>query len=144
MSPGLRGDESKRNDSGLEMGFGVIALANEGEFCWHRISILPCAHIFSANSSFMFALRESLEKWCLPVFFQILVLPFKNSQNAPVLENAVDFHSIFSCLSFPLMFCLSASFVLSLSLCQTVFRIVVLGIWDYIENKVEVSSLGSH
>lgn len=24
------------------------------------------------------------------------------------------------------------------SLCQTVFRIVVLGIWDYIENKVEV------
>lgn len=27
-----------------------------------------------------------------------------------------------------------------LSLSQTVFRIVVLGIWDYIENKVEVSS----
>lgn len=28
---------------------------------------------------------------------------------------------------------------LSFSLSQTVFRIVVLGIWDYIENKVEVS-----
>ena len=29
-------------------------------------------------------------------------------------------------------------------LSQTVFRIVVLGIWDYIENKVEVSSHESH
>lgn len=27
-----------------------------------------------------------------------------------------------------------------LCLVQTVFRIVVLGIWDYIENKVEVSA----
>lgn len=30
-----------------------------------------------------------------------------------------------------------------LSISQTVFRIVVLGIWDYIENKVEVSSRGA-
>ncbi len=34
--------------------------------------------------------------------------------------------------------------ICSLFLSQTVFRIVVLGIWDYIENKVEVSSPGSH
>lgn len=33
---------------------------------------------------------------------------------------------------------------LSLCLFQTVFRIVVLGIWDYIENKVEVSFLQPH
>lgn len=53
-----------------------------------------------------------------------------------------------SCPSFlpyhPVSNLLSVSISVCVCVLQTVFRIVVLGIWDYIENKVEVSSHGTH
>ncbi len=159
MSCVLRRDERKKR-FGLEMGFAeVISPPNGGEFC--------CRHI-SISLRFWITLRTHFPRkliiyvCCSWVAGKVMFAFFwPKASLLPFTKRAV----LFSCGWFPRMQCaedaeiwsvifsnlLLFSFFLlvfplicSLFLSQTVFRIVVLGIWDYIENKVEVSSPGSH
>lgn len=154
---------------GLEMGFAeapglfrhqmeVNSVAATSRY--HLNFELPYVHISPASSLFTCAVRGSLENECLPVFFfQFFFSVFPRllswlSQNVACCSIVDDFPecNVLNHQKYDNWFSLICFFhsvalfhlCVSLLLSQTVFRIVVLGIWDYIENKVEVSSQGSH
>lgn len=167
MSCVLRRDERKKKmicvGNGFCRGAGVISPANGGEFCCRHISIslkfwitlrthFPCKHIIYVCCSWVAGKGMFACFFLFSFFFKAPFLAFTKhgllflSGWFPRMQCGEP-SEIWSLIFINLFLSICGSFPLicvSLLPSQTVFRIVVLGIWDYIENKVEVSSRGSH